>query len=48
MKNFDPACTLYPEIDLKNNTVGPGLWGPAGSESDGGSGGFGEVGADVS
>ncbi len=51
MKNFDPACTLYPEIDLKNNSVGSGLWGPGGSDSAGGSGGsgdFGVVGADVS
>mmetsp|Transcript_1496 Transcript_1496/g.3099 ORF Transcript_1496/g.3099 Transcript_1496/m.3099 type:complete len:91 (-) Transcript_1496:166-438(-) len=51
LTNFDPACTLYPDVDEHSYTLGPGLWGPAGSDSGsgglGGSGG-GTMGADVS
>ncbi len=49
LTDFDPACTLYPDVDAHNYTLGPGLWGPAGSDSgSGGAGGGGTMGADVS
>ena len=50
LTDFDPACTLYPDVDPNNYTMGQGLWGPSASASGSGSGssGSGDMGADVS